>query len=90
MWRRRLIIKASLSTNIATGLVSCSQGIGQSIREDIAIMFGQFHLQKATLGAKVLRLSKEKGWLIPPPQLAIQYWIVSCNRSHNGLFDKEI
>jgi hypothetical protein len=30
-------------------------------------MYGQFHAQKMALGAKVLRLNKEKGWLIPPP-----------------------
>ncbi|MFE8699900.1 DUF3231 family protein [Cytobacillus sp. FJAT-54145] len=60
-------IAAALSMDIAAGLVSCSQLIGQSIREDVAMMFGQFHVQKATLGAKVLRLNKEKGWLIPPP-----------------------
>lgn len=60
-------IAAMLGANIAAGLVSCSTMIGQSIREDIAGMFGQFHMQKATLGAKVLRLNKEKGWLVPPP-----------------------
>lgn len=60
-------IAASLSGSIAAGLVSCSVLIGQSIREDIAMMFGQFHTQKATLGAKALRLNKEKGWLVPPP-----------------------
>ncbi|MBZ9522599.1 DUF3231 family protein [Bacillus safensis] len=60
-------IAAGLSANIASGLVSCSTIMGQSIREDIAMMFGQFHIQKAALGAKVLRLNKEKGWLIPPP-----------------------
>jgi Protein of unknown function (DUF3231) len=41
--------------------------IGQSIREDIAAMFMQFHIQKATPGGKFLQLNKEKGWLIPPP-----------------------
>lgn len=56
-----------LSENIAAGLVACSTIIGQSIREDIAAMFGQFHVQKAALGVKALRLNKEKGWLIPPP-----------------------
>lgn len=60
-------ISAALSANIAAGLVACSQMIGQAIREDIAMMFGQIHTQKATLGGKVLRLNKEKGWLIPPP-----------------------
>ncbi|MGD6967999.1 DUF3231 family protein [Rossellomorea vietnamensis] len=60
-------ISATLSRDIAGGLVACSQAIGQSVREDIAMMFGQFHMQKATLGGKLLRLNKEKGWLIPPP-----------------------
>jgi len=60
-------IAAALSASIAAGLVACSQMIGQAIREDIAMMFGQFHTQKAALGGKVLRLNKEKGWLIPPP-----------------------
>lgn len=60
-------IAAAISMNIAQGLVSCSTIMGQSIREDIAMMFGQFHIQKAVLGAKVLRLNKEKGWLVPPP-----------------------
>lgn len=41
--------------------------MGEAIREDIALMFGQFHIQKAALGAKALRLNKEKGWLVPPP-----------------------
>lgn len=60
-------IAATLGANISAGLVACSTLIGQSIREDIAMVFGQIHTQKASLGAKVLRLNKEKGWLIPPP-----------------------
>ncbi|WP_100330147.1 DUF3231 family protein [Bacillus xiapuensis] len=60
-------IAAALSANTAACLVASSQAIGQCIREDIAGMFAQFHMQKATLGGKVLRLHKEKGWLIPPP-----------------------
>ncbi len=60
-------ISAMLAASISAGLVSCSMIMGQSIREDIATMFGGFHVQKATLGAKVLRMNKEKGWLIPPP-----------------------
>jgi hypothetical protein len=60
-------IAATLAADIAAGLVACSAVIGKSIREDVAMMYGQFHLQKATLGGKVLRLNKEKGWLIPPP-----------------------
>jgi hypothetical protein len=60
-------IAATLSFDIAAGLVAYSQVMGKSIREDVAMMYGQFHLQKAALGAKVLRLNKEKGWIIPPP-----------------------
>ncbi len=60
-------VAASVSAKIATGLVTCSQIMGQSIREDIAMMFGQFHMNKAALGGKLLKLTKEKGWLIPPP-----------------------
>ncbi|MGG1680278.1 DUF3231 family protein [Neobacillus sp. NRS-1170] len=60
-------IAATLSANIAAGLVTCSQVIGKSIREDVAMMYVQFHNQKVALGAKVLRLNKEKGWLVPPP-----------------------
>lgn len=60
-------IAAALSKTSAAGLVACSTIVGECIREDIATMFLQFHTQKATLGAKVLRLNKEKGWLIPPP-----------------------
>ncbi|MCL6570653.1 MAG: DUF3231 family protein [Bacillus sp. (in: Bacteria)] len=60
-------IAAALSADVAVGLVACSQVMGKSIREDIAMMYGQFHTQKAAFGAKVLRLNKEKGWIIPPP-----------------------
>lgn len=60
-------IAGTLSTDLAAGLVLCSQIIGKSIREDVGMMYGQFHIQKMTLSAKVLRLNKEKGWLIPPP-----------------------
>ncbi|MED3553253.1 DUF3231 family protein [Cytobacillus praedii] len=60
-------IAAALSASVASCLISCSTIIGQCIREDIAMMFGQLHMQKAQLGAKVLKLNKEKGWLIPPP-----------------------
>jgi hypothetical protein len=60
-------IAAGLAADIAAGLITCSQVIGKSIREDVAMMYAQFHAQKVALGGKVLRLNKEKGWLIPPP-----------------------
>ena len=52
---------------IATGLLACSQIMGSATREDIGIMFEQFHVKKAKYGLMILKLLKEKGWLIPPP-----------------------
>ncbi|MCL6605492.1 MAG: DUF3231 family protein [Paenibacillus sp.] len=60
-------IAAMLSANVAVGLVHCSQIMGMSIREDIAALFLKTHTLKANLGLSILRLTKEKGWLIPPP-----------------------
>lgn len=60
-------ISACVSKDIAQGLIACSHIIGQAIREDVALLYGQFHTAKAQLGAKYLKLSKEKGWLVPPP-----------------------
>lgn len=60
-------ISAAFSADIAVGLVACSQAMAMSTREDIAMMYGQCHMNKAQLGAKLLRLNKNKGWLIPPP-----------------------
>ncbi|MFC3884900.1 DUF3231 family protein [Bacillus songklensis] len=60
-------VAAKVSMDIAAGLVACSTIMGTSIREDIGAMFGQFHMKKAQFGATLLRLNKEKGWLIPPP-----------------------
>jgi len=56
-----------IAANISAGLVACSTAIGQCVREDVAAMFAQFHATKVQYGLRVLRLNKEKGWLIPPP-----------------------
>ncbi|MBC8080136.1 MAG: DUF3231 family protein, partial [Gorillibacterium sp.] len=37
------------------------------LREDVAILFSKYHSAKFILAGRTLRLSKEKGWLIPPP-----------------------
>jgi hypothetical protein len=60
-------IAASVARDITTGLVACSQIMGQCTREDIATMFGTFHMQKAQYGANLLKMQKEKGWLVVPP-----------------------
>lgn len=60
-------IGAAIAAQTSAGLVACSQAIGQSIREDVGALFAKYHLAKEALGAKILRLVKDKGWLIPPP-----------------------
>ena len=60
-------ISAAASMDVAAGLVACSQAMGTSTREDVAMLFGQMHMAKAQLGAKLLRLNKAKGWLVTPP-----------------------
>ncbi|NEW05929.1 DUF3231 family protein [Paenibacillus sp. SYP-B3998] len=60
-------IAAKISADTSIGLVSCSQAMGQSIRVDIGALFAKYHLTKTAFGLRLLNLSKEKGWLIPPP-----------------------
>ncbi|OEF97655.1 DUF3231 family protein [Desulfuribacillus alkaliarsenatis] len=60
-------IAGGLAADITAGLVLCSTIIGQSIREDIAAMFTQYHALKLQYGSRLLRMKKEKGWLVPPP-----------------------
>ncbi|ALC90846.1 hypothetical protein AM500_14405 [Bacillus sp. FJAT-18017] len=60
-------IAMASSADLAAGLVACSGMIGNSIREDIAMMFAEFHAYKMQLAGRFLRLNKEKGWLVPPP-----------------------
>ncbi|MFB9329173.1 DUF3231 family protein [Paenibacillus aurantiacus] len=60
-------IAPMVSADLAAGLVAASTVMGMSVREDVGALFGKYHATKAALGVKLLRLSKEKGWLIPPP-----------------------
>lgn len=60
-------IASLIAVDSAAGLVACSQLMGKCIREDVGALFGKYHATKAVLGLKILRMSKEKGWLIPPP-----------------------
>ncbi|MCM3341543.1 DUF3231 family protein [Paenibacillus sp. MER TA 81-3] len=56
-----------IAADTAASMVACSQIMGKSIREDIGALFGKYHMTKAALGLKILQMSKEKGWLVPPP-----------------------
>ncbi|WP_240420013.1 DUF3231 family protein [Paenibacillus periandrae] len=60
-------IAAIIAVDTAAGLVACSQVMGKSIREDVGALFAKYHATKASLGLKILEMSKEKGWLVPPP-----------------------
>ncbi|MGO4500824.1 DUF3231 family protein [Paenibacillus sp. 2RAB27] len=60
-------ISAKIAADASLGLVACSQAMGQAIREDIGALFAKYHITKTALGLKILEMSKEKGWLIPPP-----------------------
>ncbi|MGG0289620.1 DUF3231 family protein [Bacillus pacificus] len=60
-------IAAAVSAGLAAGLVTCSQVMGKCLREDVGMLFGQFHMKKAQAGVTLLRLSKKKGWVVPPP-----------------------
>ena len=56
-----------VSADIAAGVVASSQGMSQSIREDVGLLFGQMGAKKAKDGATLLQIMKDKGWLVPPP-----------------------
>ncbi len=56
-----------VSHDIALALVECSQIIGLSYREDVALIFAQHHQQLVKQGGQLLKLNKEKGWLVIPP-----------------------
>ncbi|XID94587.1 DUF3231 family protein [Paenibacillaceae bacterium WGS1546] len=60
-------IAAALSVDVAGGLVACSAAMSKCIREDVAALYAKYHAEKAVLAGRILRLQKEKGWLIPPP-----------------------
>ncbi|CAM3923554.1 DUF3231 domain-containing protein [Cohnella lubricantis] len=60
-------IAPMISADMAAGLIACSQIMGKCIREDVGALFAKYHATKAAIGLSMLRLSKEKGWLVPPP-----------------------
>ncbi|MFC4559833.1 DUF3231 family protein [Virgibacillus kekensis] len=60
-------IAGLVQKELITGKITCSYIMGISTREDIAELFGDFHTQKAEYETKLLKLMKEKGWLVSPP-----------------------
>lgn len=60
-------IAAAIAADNSLGLVACSQIMGKCTREDVAALFAKYHATKSALGLRILKMSKEKGWLVPPP-----------------------
>lgn len=60
-------ISSAIMAELAAGIVLCSQVMAKCVREDVAALFAKYHAVKAALSLRALRLSKDKGWLIPPP-----------------------
>lgn len=60
-------IASMVKKELMAGKISCSYVMGTAIREDIRTMFGEFHTQKEEYEGKLLKIMKEKGWLVLPP-----------------------
>ncbi|MBL0387751.1 DUF3231 family protein [Tumebacillus sp. ITR2] len=60
-------IASMLAVDNGAGLVACSKMMAMCIREDIAALFMTMHTKKAEMGLRLLRMLKEKGWLVVPP-----------------------
>ncbi|MGY0691696.1 DUF3231 family protein [Virgibacillus sp. FSP13] len=60
-------IASLVQKELMTGKIFCSYIMGISIREDIRTMFGEFHTQKEEYEVKLMKIMKEKGWIVSPP-----------------------
>ncbi|EFM12292.1 conserved hypothetical protein [Paenibacillus curdlanolyticus YK9] len=60
-------IALAIGENLTASLVACSQITGSSIRIDVGLLFSKYYALHLASSAAALSLSKEKGWLVPPP-----------------------
>jgi len=60
-------IIALIAADTAASMGACSLMMGKTIREDVAALYAKYHTTKMAIGMKALKMSKEKGWLVPPP-----------------------
>lgn len=56
-----------IQKELMTSKLMCSYIMSMCFREDIGSMFEEFHTQKVEYEGRLLKLTKEKGWLVPPP-----------------------
>lgn len=59
-------ISTLLSMNIASSVISVSQALEMSVKKKNTAKYGELHMKYAILGAKLIRLSNDKGWLLAP------------------------
>ncbi|MBM4763431.1 DUF3231 family protein [Bacillus sp. B15-48] len=60
-------VAALVGKEIMSGKILCSYIMSMSIREDIAQMYNEFHKQRVEQQENLLKINKQKGWLVPPP-----------------------
>ncbi|MGJ9456745.1 DUF3231 family protein [Oceanobacillus sp. CF4.6] len=60
-------IAVLMQKELMTGRLLCSYIIGIAIREDLRTMFSEFSTQKEEYELKLLKVMKEKGWVVSPP-----------------------
>lgn len=60
-------VAALIGKEMLAGKLLCSYIMSMAIREDIGQMFNEFHTQRVELHNKLLKMNKDKGWLVPPP-----------------------
>lgn len=60
-------VAALIGKEMMSGKIFFSYMMSMAIREDIAEMYSEFHNQRAEHYGKLLKINKDKGWLVPPP-----------------------
>lgn len=61
-------ISAILSMNIAASVIAVSQALETATTKKHLTKYRELHMRYALLGAKLIELSKKKGWLLAPAQ----------------------
>ena len=57
-------ISAILSMNIASSLIAVSQALELAVKKTHLTKYSELHMRYALLGARLIDLSKSKGWLL--------------------------
>ncbi|WP_409298363.1 DUF3231 family protein [Peribacillus sp. SCS-26] len=60
-------IAAMVLKEVNAGMLTASMIMGLSIRKDITELFDTTHSQLAEYAGKLLDVTKDKGWIVPPP-----------------------